>query len=221
LRDAVRGVDKEVPNTPALKTARDFHVAVRELPQALQRALLSVGYKRKDIRVEPDTTYSPSEGTAGASGQRGFIVVVNMATGQMKKEMGSWGGGNMFENKQVDQDRKEYPIPNNGAVIVGSSGGRGNFAHIKVHPSNLAAILPAGDDEKLPPDEQKALNIIGGLKSGARREYFDRNRLGPYDFRANPLLQSLAKKGLIKANRAGAMAITTKGRNARTRESIY
>jgi|GEM_PF-1296011 len=203
-----------------LRTAKDFWVELRELPPVLQRALKSVGYRRKDIRVEPDTTYSPSEGSASASGQRGYVIVVNMQTGQMKTEMGSWGGPNPFERKQVDLDRRNYPIPANGAVVVGESGGRGSFARIKVNPSNLSAILPSGDEDKLPPDEQKALNIIGGIKGGHRVRYFERNNLGPYDFRANPLLQSLAKKGMIKANRAGAMKITTKGRNAMTREIL-
>lgn len=200
--------------------AKEFHVAVRDLPRSLQKALRTVGYRRKDIRVEPDTTYSPSEGSAGFTGSRGFIVVVNMQTGQMKHEKGSWGGATPFERKQVDVDRKNYPIPNNGAVIVGESGGRGTFAKIKVHPNNLAKMLPEGEDVKLTPEENKALNILGGLKSGYRAQSFERYNLGPYDVRSNPLLQGLLKKGLIKANRAGAMSITTKGRNAMKRETV-
>ena len=200
---------------------REFHVALKELPPSLQRALKAVGYRRKDIMVQADTTYSPSESGAAFSGSRGFIVVVNMETGQFKQETGSWGGASPFEPQKAEHDRKNYPIPSNGAVIVGEAGGRGTFASIKVHPSNLAQMLPSGDDQKLPSDEQKALNIIGGLKGGKHRALrFERVRLGPYNFQANPTLQSLAKKGLIKANRAGAMAITTKGRNLTSQEGL-
>lgn len=201
--------------------AKDIWIALRELPPSLQRALKSVGYRRKDIRVEADTTYSPSESSAAFEGSRGFIVVVNMETGQSKQETGSWGGATPLEPGKVEHDRKNYPIPNNGAVIVGESGGRGTFARIKVHPQNLAKMLPSGAGEKLTEEENKALNIMGGIKGGYRAKSFSRYDLGPYNLKQNPLLQDLLKKGLIQANRAGAMKITTKGRNAFKRMSVY
>jgi len=59
-----------------------------------------------------------------------------------------------------------------------------------------------------------ALSIIGGIKGGYRREYFERNNLGDYS-PENPLVISLAKLGLINVMRNGAMKITTKGQNVR------
>jgi len=62
--------------------------------------------------------------------------------------------------------------------------------------------------------QQKAVDIIGGIKGGYRREYFEKHRLGEYGPN-NPLIQGLAKMGLIKVMRNG-IQITTKGKNVRS-----
>jgi len=192
------------------KAAKEVHVSLQELPPALQKALKQVGYRRKDIRVEERTRYSPSEGSAGFEGNQGYVMGVNLSTGQSKLEKGDWGGGGLG-HKQVDFDRKNYPIPPNSAVIVGESGGRGSFARILINPQNFANILPS--EEKLSDNEMKALAIIKTIKGGYRKKYFDDHKIGPYA-KENPILQGLARKGLIKVNARGAAMITTKGKNA-------
>lgn len=188
-------------------------LATRELPAPLQRALSSVGYRRPDVHVEAGSFYSPREGTSVFEGNRGFVVVVNLQTGMYKEYEGSWGGVSPFSKSPVDLDRNEYPIPENGAVIIGSSGGRGSYAHIRVHPSVLAMLEkqlpPAG--EGLSEQELDALRIVQGLISSARPDAFRRNKLGPYRADA-PLIAGLIRKGLLKANRAGSIRITPQGK---------
>jgi hypothetical protein len=189
-----------------------IHVPLRDLPPAMIQALSSVGYKSPDIEVESGETYSPSEGGGASKGNRGFVIVMDMETGQSKTHMGSWGGANPFEKKQVEHDKDEYPIPLNGAVILGSTGGRGAFARIRVRPDNMEKMLPG--TEEVSDQERKVLAILGGIKGGYRKQYFEDNNLGPYSS-DNPIVQSLLSKKLIKVNKRGSMMITTAGKNAR------
>lgn len=188
-------------------------VAFKELPDGIQKGLKQIGYRRPDVEVIPSTTYTIGGGSP-FEGNRSHTVAVNLATGQTKVETGNWGGRNPFEHKQVDWDEETRQLPPNSAVIKGESGGRGAFARVYIHPSNLAALLPSGDEEELPEIELKALNAIVGLKGGPyRSEAFARHRLGPYH-PDNPVIKSLAAKGLIKVQRNGIMA-TPKGKTVR------
>ena len=75
-----------------------LYVQTRELPPSLQSALQSVGYGRRDIAVYAAETTSVA--CAGGQGQRGFVLLVNLATGSRESHQGSWGGPNMF-NPQI------------------------------------------------------------------------------------------------------------------------
>lgn len=214
LRDKVIKLAYQKPELrkvllPLVKTAiGGTYVLVKELPPELLRPLKSLGYTRRDIEIQPGTSYSPA--SAAGTGSRGFVCVVDMGTGKFKTEYGAWGGATPWDQRQVDLDTSNYPIPPNGAVIKGTEGG-GNpvWAYIKVRPDNLAGLLPEKTD--VTKEEFKALQAIK-MKSGYRAEEFRRQGLGKYSL-DNPLVKSLLDKGLIKTNAKGALMITLKGKN--------
>lgn len=197
---------------PILKEAfGGTHVPVRELPPTVQRALKDVGYGRRDIEVVAKSTVNLQ--SMGGDGYRSFTVVLNIETGESKTLYGSWGGPNPWSRPNpVDSDDREHTLPVNGAVIQGhEGGGRPVFATLYINPSNMAALLPA--PVELSREEKKALNIIGGIKPGYRKDEFMRAGLGLYDTQ-NPYIVSLIKKGLVKLTGTG-IQITVDGKNAR------
>lgn len=87
------------------------------------------------------------------------------------------------------------------------------YATITVHPSNLTTMLQA--PVELSPQAQLALDIVGGYTSKGRIDEFEYRKLGKYG-PANPLVQELAAKGLVKITASGVQ-VTTEGKSARRR----
>ena len=85
---------------------------------------------------------------------------------------------------------------------------------ILVHPDNLRKLL-SDDRPQLSEDESRALAVVRSIKGGHHRrdEWGRRSLPGSYGAE-NPLIRSLADKGLVTVNRAGAVAVTLAGRNA-------
>lgn len=183
-----------------------MYVQTSELPETLQSALLSCGYHRKDIEVEARETASVRVG--GGSGYRGFVVLVDIATGRQETHTGSWGGANMFNPKNaVDLDGTERPIVPGLAVIKGSQGGgRPVYATIALHPDNVAKYLPAP-----PAVTEREGKILGYIpyKSDYRKKELERMGATAEE------VEALVSRGFIARNRGGAMSLTTAGRNAR------
>jgi len=198
-----------------LRASKEIHVAVKDLPDALQKALKSVRYGGKDVGVQQASTFRPSEASAGFEGNQGYLILVDLTSGRMETLQGGWGGGNAFSRTTVDDDDSVNPIPPNSAVITGESGGRGNFARIKVHPSNFAAMMVEGPKDALTDKEQIALNSIVGLTSKGRADEFPRRGLGAYG-PENPYVKRLAELGLVKLQ-GRSVQVTTEGKNRRTR----
>lgn len=185
-----------------------MYIRTKELPSGIQNVLeTSAGYHREDIEIIVVETVSPCD--AGMDGMRGFFIMLNIATGQIERLNGSWGGANMFNpSNRVDLDTSAYQIPDNVIVIKGSSGGRGTFASIYCSPSSVVRdSLPA--PELVSEIEKTALYCFAALKGGKYR----RDELARYGV-TEAVLVGLEEKGLIKANKAGARRITTEGRNA-------
>jgi len=189
-----------------------IHVAVRDLPDSIRRALKRIRYGRRDIEVIYDTKYSVS---TAFEGNRALAYTVDLRTGRITdSQRGSWGGPNPYEDRAIDRRDQSFPVPSGSAVIAGEVGGRGNFLRLYVRPDDVDKIMPEPDEDVvLTPDEKEALNIIGGIKSSYRADEFRRHRLGDYH-KSNPIIQSLADKGLVKIMGSG-IRITTKGRNVR------
>lgn len=180
-----------------------MYTLVNELPSCVQNALVSVGYGRKDIEIVKAESVSPFDG--GSRGRRGFLVLVNIETGERQIHYGSWGGSNMFNpHNQVDLDDRSYPLPPNGCAIKGSQGDK-VWATLYLHPSNVLALLPAAS-ETLPEDERRALRAFVSLKASYRKDAIGKE----YD----RLVGNLVQSGHLSRSKAGAVTITTKGKNA-------
>ena len=106
-----------------------------------------------------------------------------------------------------------------GVAIVSHSiyCGKDHGLTIYAHPDNVQKLLPAPTD--LSEDERRALDLICSTRGGEcrRKEWDDYRRLPGKYSAANPLIVSLADKGLVKVNKAGAVAVTLDGRNANRR----
>ncbi len=186
-----------------------MYTQVKDLPEALQSALSSLGYGRKDIQIEVKESISPIVG--GGSGKRGFCCIVNIETGERKTEMGSWGGSNMFAQSAVnavDSDHTDYVIPPNFAVIKGTEGGdRPVYATITISSANMIKALP--EKVELDGRDQWLLYTFKGLTSAGRRDEWARNNDKP----SEADLVRFVGNGWIKRRSDGACSITTEGKN--------
>ena len=182
---------------------------VSELPQCLIDALKSVAYNKRDIEILPREKTSIL--CAGDAGQRGFTILVNLSTGENKIHVGSWGGANAFNpQNQVDLNDQQYPIPENGAVILGSEGNK-TFATIYLNPKNVLAALSEGD--VLSDIERKIMYAYGCLKSGQYRNE-ELVRCGVNDPKNDATVQSLIDRKFLKKDGRG-IQMTTEGKNTR------
>ncbi len=184
------------------------YVNVKDLPAPVQAALSSVGYGSKDIRVEAASTVVLS--ASGGNGYRAFTTLVNLTAGTHRTEWGSWGGANMFSpHNAVDNDDRSYTLPADGCAVTGHvGGGKPVYAVVRVPASMVDRMLPAAD-ESLTDVERATLGCFKGLKSGPYRQDALRRAGATED-----MITSLVARGYLTRNRAGATAITTKGKNA-------
>lgn len=184
-----------------------IHVKVADLPETLINSLKNLGYHKNDIPLEGKEKISPQ--VPGGKGRRGFCVIVNIATGETKQMMGSWGGSNMFNpNNQVDLDDTPYTIPAGFAVIKGVSGYKGVIATITVPPDNVAKFLP--EKKELDPRDKWILYTFSALTSAGRKKEWERED----DIPSEDDLNRLAAEGYLKRSKNGASRITTDGKNA-------
>lgn len=184
--------------------------ATNELSPTIRAALVSVQYGAADIEIIGAESV---DGTvAGGSGQRGFVIILNVDTGKYQRVMGSWGGASPFSNSPVDGTDERIDIPTNGVVIIGSMGHPRTFARIYANPAAMGNLLPSGEQsEELTNAEQQAIYCFAAIKGGEyRRDEMRRRGVN------SATVDSLVERGYLKRNKAGATQITTKGKNART-----
>ncbi len=188
-----------------------MYAKVRDLPDSVQTALSSVSYGAADIEVRAAEKVSPQ--VAGGDGKRGFVVLIMLATGEIKALVGSWGGSNMFNlQNQVDLDSADYPVPDGVAIIKGTIGYPRTFATLYLAPSNVAKLLPA--PATLDPRDRWILYTFSGLNSMGRRNEWERKS----DHPSETDLNRLAAAGYLKRSKNGATQITTEGKNALNRQ---
>lgn len=183
-------------------------IETKELPESVRTALGRVDYNRKDVEVRVERELVMS--SAGSKGRRAFVLMVNLSTGEVDGQFGSWGGENMFcPRNPVDRDRKAYQLPPNGAVVLGSQGYPQTFLTLYVSPDLMDKTMLPPAAEELSPEEVSALYAHACLKGGAyRRDQLRRDGVRP------ETLADLVRRGYLEENRAGARKITTAGRNA-------
>jgi len=184
-----------------------MYIELRNLPASILRALQSLEYHNKDIRVE--TAEKVSLGSPSGDGSRAFACVGNIITGGFRTIYGSWGGSNMFTKTIVDDCEKEFPIPIEGFVILGCTGGykHSPFCTVYVNPKSVnSALLPPVYD--LSSQYRKILACYKQLKSGPYRQAALNEHGANQD-----ILVHLVSLGYL-ANKGNGISITTKGKNA-------
>jgi len=183
-----------------------MYVPVKTLPDSIRAALRSVGYGGKDIDVEVSETFQ-APGSYGA-GHRGRVLVVELATGRTQYAQGSYGGDNPFSTSPVDSYEKS-PLPPGFAALTS---GHQKIWHLHLNPANAAAWLPGPPE--VSPRERWILWAYDGLTSAGRKDEFERRGRGAAP--SQDEITELVRRGFLKQNKAGAVQITTEGKNVRT-----
>lgn len=184
-----------------------MYVEVKSLPTVVQNALTSVSYGRKDIEVCPSASVTLS--SSSGDGYRAFVTLVNLTTNNYETAWGSWGGSNMFNPENpVDNDHREYVLPDDGLAITGHKGGTEPvWARLRVPASMMNRMLPA--TPTLTTEQLDALYCYKSIKGGQyRKDALKRLRT------SQGTLDGLVELGLLTRNKAGSSAITTAGKNA-------
>ena len=188
-----------------------MYVKTATLPAIVRCALSRVGYGAPDVNIEPREKVSPYVG--GGSGQRGFLLLVDLQAGTFAAHHGSWGGSNMFNpSNAVDLDTSEYTLPEHGLAILGTEGHPRTFATIYAHPAQMAGFLPPVA-APLTADEQWLVNLYCSCTSAGRKD--ELSRKGWTAQRTEDTVNALVTRGLFSRNKAGAVSVTTDGKNAR------
>lgn len=179
-----------------------MYARVKDLPPTVQGVLRSVHYAKADIRVEVEESVSAPH--AYGKGHRGQIVMLELSTGRTQASVGSWGGDNPFESRPVDTGG-ESPLPPGYAALTSSLTGHWT---LHLNPQNVAALLPSAGGE-VTAREGYLLGVFR-LNTVGRKYEWERHRgHGPTEGE----IASLASRGFLKVNRAGAVSLTTEGKN--------
>jgi hypothetical protein len=105
-------------------------------------------------------------------------------------------------------------LPYNTCLVEGGYfRGKPRSFRILFRDENIAKLLPA-PTAPMSDGAKSALNIIATHQGGYRQDAFSRAGLGTYNAQ-NPLVVELEASGMIKINKAGAISVTTSGRNYR------
>jgi hypothetical protein len=188
------------------------YVETKTLPETILSALASVEFNRPTIPIYVSDT--ASVGTYSGDGMRAFTVLLDIDTGRRETHVGSWGGNNPFHQSPVDADQKSRPLPANGCVIHGhTGGGKPCWATLTIHPSRSAKLLPAPKDA-LSDRLSRLMAVFARFNSRGRAEWFERHGKA-----TDSELAELEAMGLIKRNKAGAVTCTAAGKNAAPSEA--
>ncbi len=207
-----------------------MHVRVDSLPQNMRTLLHSLGYRRSDINCE--AREKAHRHCGGGDGYRGFFY--SPETGV---QYGSWGGANAFTKNSVDgtNESDAYVVLRAGdfAVRGTEGGGQPVYASLYAHPDTIATSdgKPCGEHEDCREsaeiaaacatarnrwaaprdvtDREKTLLSAVSMKSSYRREELRRIKATDGE------IDGLVSRGFVSRNKAGAMTLTTEGRNAR------
>lgn len=182
-----------------------LYTETKLLPETVRRALENAGHHKADIEISQATEFR-APGAYG-TGSRGYVAVVNLATGESQESFGSWGGANPFQTLPVDEPDGKAPLAPGFVAIVGNVGYR-SFFELIVHPENFAKVLPPAD-ESVTPRERWILGVFKSLTSKGRKDEF-----GRHGTPSAAEFDSLVARGFLTRNKAGAMALTTAGKNA-------
>lgn len=184
---------------------------VKELPEAIQRALSSIGYHSSDVKIEVKDKVSPQ--VSGGAGQRGVFVMVDLVNNKIKTIQGSWGGANMFNPGNIVDNCDQPIMLNDGIVAISGSTGNKTFATLYVSSANVVKTLPVAN---ITPRQRWILYTMLAYNSAGRKREYEHVAKGPTEEE----FATLKQLGFITIAKNGAMKITTNGKNAIGRQGI-
>lgn len=148
------------------------------------------------------------------SGSRDEYRLVDLATRRVLPLPTSHPAYDRLPNGERCGELELRELPPGVALVCGGTFmGKPATVRVMLREENLVAMLPAPTVE-LTPAEDAALNIVCGMKGGYRQEEFARRGLGRYGAE-HPAIVRLASLGFVTINKAGAIAATIEGKNAR------
>ena len=147
-------------------------------------------------------------------GSKDEYRLVNLKTGEVWMMPSSHPAFDRRPDGQRMGNIEISELPENVALLSGGTF-MGKPATVTVHlrQENMTPLLPAPKVE-LSENERRALDVIRAIKGGYRQDEFSRRGLGRYGA-DNEIVKGLAARGLVKVNKAGAIAATLEGENAR------
>lgn len=182
-----------------------MYIKTNQLPQVVQHQLKTRGYNSHDIGVVAREKYSLHGG--GGDGMRDYTDVIDLVSGAIDANTGSWGGANIFNpSNKVDLDDTQHDLPVTSMVIKGHEGYK-PYATVYMHPSIIGNF--AGEKADVTAEEKEVLEVFASYKPAYRQEYLRGKK-----FNVAATIESLITKKLVKRNAAGALSLTTEGRNA-------
>lgn len=178
-----------------------LYLNINDLPTLVFEALKARGYTRKDIQLKARDKVTMSLG--GWDGKRGYCDVIQLDCQSISQNTGSWGGANAFNpTNRVDLSDEPISIGPKTVVIQGYEGYK-PMATCYCHSDLLNSY--GSMTEEASERECKVLGWFVQYKASYRKPWVD----------AEPpeLIDGLVSKGWLKRNRAGALSITTQGKN--------
>lgn len=184
-----------------------------KLPE-IKRIIEASGVRGKQGDVVVDVFHGPrTVNSYWDGGSKDEFAIVDLDSGK------AWNvpTTHPYFDRRPDGERcgnlelRELP-PNCCLVQGGTFCGKPATYRIHLREENLAKLLPAPSAE-ISDGAKSALRIICSIKGGYRQDEFTRSGLGRYGA-DSPLIQELKSAGFVTINKAGAIAVTTAGRNA-------
>ena len=187
-----------------------MHVKTKDLPNQIRDALKRAGHTRPDIEVIPaDTVDRPMAN----KGERGLMTSIHLPSGKTNHRIGSWGGATPNEHRHLDHV-EDLKIPENWGVWKGVQGYKlSGYGRLYVNPKNIDTFQLT-DSHELTDNEKNALICFRCCKPFYRGEWLARHADGIEYNHQDPTYIKLARLGLVKVSKNGAMRITTEGKNA-------
>jgi hypothetical protein len=177
----------------------------QDVPDVFRNVFPSYNGRKWKVQVRESVTMSD---TQWAGGSRSEYRAVDLLSGEScAQSEGSKG-------KWFDPQSPTFTLAENQAIVEHSYYcGKDMGLTIYIHPDNARKLLKA--PPKLDDLEGRILTLICSIKGGARKDEWNRVGIGGSYGANHPTIRQLEKRGFLKINKRGAVAVTTAGRNAR------
>jgi hypothetical protein len=183
-------------------------VLISQLPAIIAPLLRAGKINTPDIRLTGND--EPYVAPISNDGQRCTQHHVNVATGEVKTFVGSWGGANMFE-RTIDHVKSKITLGDDEYIVRCYTGYPRASAVVECNMKTFETYKT--DSVDMTDKEAKGLSIVCHCSSSYRKESWRRDVGGAYDA-AHAVVVSLVEKGLVKVAKNGSISATVAGKMA-------